>query len=269
MAGDTGGAGSDVRAELGRWVAVTREAVAAQAAWGRATVELARSAMSGDLDPAGATRAYADAARRESARYWRSASRLGADYARGLVELGGTVAGGVLDDVVRARRPAGSRRDGGSAGHRRAWSPPGSHPGGADDALDDDDAGGSGDAGGVGEEAGSASADTSSGTASLALRGRLGERATGSVTVANRHPRARRIELTAGPLTDVHGVEVIGARLDLEPAKATLAPGAEAVVAVGLDLAAGVVEAGRRYRCVLRVSGGDDATLDCTVDVDP
>jgi len=257
MAAQDAGTGADVRAELSRWLAVTREAVAAQAAWGRATVELAKSAMSGELDPAGATRAYSDAARRETARYWRSASRLGADYARGLAELGGAAATGLLEDVARARRPGRA-----TSARWRAWSPaaevrPDDAPDDPHDHAPDD-----------GEDAGSASADTSSGTASLTLRGRLGERATGSLTVANRHPRARRIELTASPVTDVHGAEVLGAHLDLDPARATLAPSEETVVTVGLDLTAGVVEPGRSYHATVSVSGGDSATVRCTVEVD-
>jgi hypothetical protein len=218
--------------ELTRWLEVTREAWQAQAAWGRASLELVRSAISGELDASSASRAYAEAARREGTRYWRSASRLGAEYARDIAQLGGTVTTNVLDDVARTRHGRAHAPSAEPARHPAAPAPP-----------------------------------PAASSAGLTLRGSPGDRATGSLTVANRHPRARRIELSASPLVDELGV-VVDVELDLDPARTTVPAGQEEVVAVSCDLSAGAVEAGRTYRSTITVSGGEEATVVCIVAVD-
>ncbi|WP_426566606.1 hypothetical protein ACPPVT_08730 [Angustibacter sp. McL0619] len=221
--------------ELTRWLEVTREAWQAQAAWGRASMELVRSAMGGELDTASASRAYAQAARREGTRYWRSASRLGAEYVRDIAQLGSAVATSVVDDVARSRQAPGH-------GHAHAPSAePTRHP--------------------------AAPPPPAPGAAGLTLRGSPGERASGAVTVVNRHPRARRIELSAAPLVDELGVE-LDAVIELDPARTTVPAGEERVVTVSCDLAAGTFEVGRTYRSTITVSGGEEATVVCVVAVD-
>lgn len=219
--------------ELTRWLDVTREAWQAQAAWARASVELVRSAIGGELDTATASRAYAEAARREGARYWRSASRLGAEYARDVAQLGSQVATSVVDDVARTRTGRSAHAPSAEpAAHHAAPPPP-----------------------------------APASPAGLTLHGVVGDRAVGSLTVANRHPRARRIELEAAPLVDELGV-VVEATLALDPARTTVPAGKEEVVSISCDLTPGTVEAGRTYRSTITVSGGEEATVVCVVAVD-
>src|SRR5665647_2024932 len=52
------------------------------------------------------------------------------------------------------------------------------------------------------------------------LRGPVGGRAEGTITVANQHPRPRRIQLSAGDLMDSSG-GVVGAALDVSPTTVT------------------------------------------------
>jgi hypothetical protein len=228
--------------DLARWLDVAKQAVQAQVAFGRASAELARSALAGDLDATSAGRAYAEAARRESAHYWRNASRLGAEYARGVADLTSQVATAVLQDVSQARREGRSTH----GGHWRT----------ATDAETSD-----------ADPATAAPADAAPLEVGLTLLGPLGGRATGSITVANRHPRVRRIELAAQPLVGEDGIEVAGATLELEPTRVTVPAGEERVVAVACDLTTGVLETGRSYRTAIQVTGGEEATITCVLAV--
>jgi hypothetical protein len=212
-----------------RWVQVTRETWGAEAKWARSTLGLARTAVRGDLDPAGAARAYLTSARREGGRYWRTASRLGAEYARDLTALASQVTAGVVDEVMQARRGA-------STTPRTKATAAGASAGAATD---------------VGAH----------------LAGPVGGAAVGTITVANRHPRTRRIEISAGPVRDVGGATVPGLRLLAQPGHVTLASGEESTVALSVDLSAAAAAAGERYRCTVSVTGGDEAVVECEIDV--
>lgn len=253
--------------EWGRWTTLARQAVQAQSALGRASFDLARASVRGELDPLAATRAYARAVRRESSRYWDTASRLGAEYVHDLAAVGEEAVHAVLDDVSSARRPGRARSShrsrGPAAGGGRddlpshpAASPPAARP--APPVIP----------GSTSADPGATSSAATSDAPSLVLRGALGERATGSLTVANRHPRPRRIEVGADPVADEQGVPVAGAALEIDPRRVTVPAGEEAVVRLAVELAAERFEAGRGYRTSVRVSGGDDATVACRILVD-
>lgn len=238
--------GRRVDPDLGRWVDVARESWQAQVGAVRSSLHVARSAATGRLDPVAATRAYVRGAFNGAERYWRDASRLGAEHALGLARAGQQAVADLLDEVAAARRrPAG-------------------HPTGRAAAAAAPTAAGPRAASG----AEPATASTSSTAPALTLHGRLGERAAGSLTVANRHPRARRVELRAGTVVDADGADVVGAVLDLDPTRTTVPAGGEAVVALSLELVPGLFTVGENYLVTVEVRGGDDATVVCTVVVD-
>lgn len=227
------------QAEMGRWLDVARKTLLGQAAVVRSSLQVARSAATGELGAGEATRAYAQAARRGVERYWRTSSRLGAEYVQGLSAMAQQAAVELLDDVAAARRPR-------SRGATRSAT------------STDADA----------HQAAAASSAAST-ARTLALRGSLGDRARGSITVVNRHARARRVELDAGTVVDEAGADVVGAVLELVPNRTTLPAGAEAVVDVGIELVPGVFEIGHQYLVSVQISGAEEATVVCGIDVTP
>ncbi len=238
MTGTPGGRPPDP--ELGRWLDVARETWRAQLSTVRSSLRVARSAAGGELDTVAAARAYAQSARRGADRYWRDVSRLGADHALAVARLGQQVAVQVLDDVAAARRPnRGPSRSTPASTVTTSTTTTGS------------------------------STTTSDAAPTITLHGRVGERATGFITVANSHPRARRFDLSAGSVVDEHGADVVGATLELDPARTTVAAGGETTVLVGVELVPGLFAAGQQYLATVQVSGGEDATVVCTVVVDP
>jgi hypothetical protein len=100
------------------------------------------------------------------------------------------------------------------------------------------------------------------------LAGSLGERAEGTITVANQHPRTRRIQLSAGTLADSTGAAV-GGSLDVSPTTVTVPSGQERSVKLGVDLDGTHFSAGKRYSGTVEVSGGDEATIEVSIEVSP
>ena len=100
----------------------------------------------------------------------------------------------------------------------------------------------------------------------LSLHGSVGKRAEGMITVANAHPRPRRIQLAAGDVVDSTGA-VVTAVLDVSPARVTVPSGQERRVSLAIDLDEMSFAAGKRYSCTVDVSGGDEATIEVIIDV--
>ena len=87
-----------------------------------------------------------------------------------------------------------------------------------------------------------------------------------SVTVVNRHPRARRVELEPSELRDATGT-VVALALTVDPDHVTIPAGGEYQVRIEANLDEGVVQPGEQYVGRVAVSGGDEATLEVTVEV--
>ncbi|MDU0313999.1 hypothetical protein RKE38_09910 [Phycicoccus sp. M110.8] len=219
---------------LSRITELARQALQAQATLAKQSLELGRATLSGDVDRSSAGRAYLDAVSREGARYWREVGALGLDYASELLALGTRSAARVVSEASAA----GSRgRD-----HRATRGSSAGGPPPAEGAPD--------------------------GTrrSAVVLRGVLGQTAQATVTVVNRHTRARRVELTPSDLRDTGGA-LVAARLRVDPEHVTVPPGGDHPVRLEVDLDAADAAVGDRYEGTVEVSGGDEATLEVTVEV--
>jgi hypothetical protein len=87
------------------------------------------------------------------------------------------------------------------------------------------------------------------------------------ITVANRHGTAQDVGFDIGTMTG--GGSTFTPPVRLDPATLSLAPGEEGTVVLSLELAASLFRAGERYRCQVRLVGGDDLVLDVSVMVSP
>ena len=103
--------------------------------------------------------------------------------------------------------------------------------------------------------------------ASLPLEGTLGARASGTFTVANSRAEPAQLSFLAGSLVDVAAPDADGLEpwFTFEPGIVRLEPGAEATVAVSLDLDPDRFRPGHEYRGEVQVLGGDGTRLDVTV----
>ena len=219
---------------LSRITELARQALQAQATLAKQSLELGRATLSGDVDRSSAGRAYLDAVSREGARYWREVGALGLDYASELLALATRSAARVVSEASAA----GSRgRD-----HRATRGSSAGGPPPAEGAPD--------------------------GTrrSAVVLRGVLGQTAQATVTVVNRHTRARRVELTPSDLRDPGGA-LVAARLRVDPEHVTVPAGGDHPVRLEVDLDAADAAVGDRYEGTVEVSGGDEATLEVTVEV--
>ena len=100
----------------------------------------------------------------------------------------------------------------------------------------------------------------------MLLRAAVGQTAQATVTVVNRHPRARRVELEPSDLRDATGT-VVAVTLAVDPDHVTIPAGEEHQVRITADLDEGVVQPGQQYVGSVTVSGGDEAMLEVTVEV--
>ena len=241
-------ASSSSAESLARLGQLARQSLRDQTALLKRSADLTRQALKGDLNWAEAGKAYVETASREGVRYLQGIGELGIEYLGGMIKLGNEVTASLLDSTTRA-----GRQSHGSAGPRAPATPEPAPAGqtwaAATDSPPDPPA----------------SRDPGRRIA-LTLRGPLGGRAEGSVTVANKHNRARSILLKAGDLRGSDG-KVVAAKLDLDPPGMTIGPGEERLATVGVDLSAAYCAAGDRYTGLVEVSGGDEATLDVTVEV--
>lgn len=221
---------------LARITELARQALQAQAALAKQSLELGRATLSGDVDRSSTSRAYLDAVSREGARYWREAGALGFDYASDLMALGTRSAARIISDATTAG--AGSRTRRGAAETRNGAAPP-APPHDEDDGVR---------------------------RARVLLRAAVGQTAQSSVTIVNRHPRARRVELEPSELRDATGT-VVAVTLTVDPDRVTIPAGGEYQVRIEANLDENVVQPGEQYVGRVEVSGGDEATLEVTVEV--
>jgi hypothetical protein len=220
---------------LARITELARQALQAQASLAKQSLELGRATLSGDVDRSSSSRAYLDAVSREGARYWREAGALGLDYASELMALGTRSAARIISDATTA---GGTRTRHSTAQTRNGTAPPAP-------AAEEDD--------GVRRSR-------------VLLRAAVGQTAQASVTVVNRHPRARRVELEPSELRDATGT-VVAVTLTVDPDRVTIPAGGEYQVRIEADLDEAVVQPGQQYVGSVAVSGGDEATLEVTVEV--
>ena len=244
---------------LARLGDLARRTVQAQVDAAKQSIELGRAVLSPGADPAEVSRVWAEAVGREGARYWRDVGTLGVDVAGQLLTLGSRgVARVIADTRTAAGRGRGQRSSGGPGGSGGATAD-------ADDAEPDADRSG----GGLPSSSATASSDGAIHVA-VGLRGAPGESAVGTVMLANRHPRARRVVLTPrdarSQATDRGSAAALPIRVD--PAGVTIPAHSERAVSVEVDLPAGVVRSAERYSGVVEVTGGVEALVDVVVDVD-
>jgi hypothetical protein len=226
---------------LARITELARQALQSQATLAKQSLELGRATLAGDVDRSTTGRAYLDAVSREGARYWREVGALGLDYASELMALGTRTAARVISDTSAAGSGARARRR---------------DPGGGD----------SSGRGGDSAMPAVPDADVSARRSAVVLRGVLGQTAQATVTVVNRHARTRRVELTPSDLHDVTGA-LVATTLRVDPEHVTIPAGGDYQVRLEVDLDAADVRVGDRYDGTIAVSGGDEATLEVTVEV--
>jgi hypothetical protein len=244
---------------LARLAGLARIALQTQASLAKQSVDLARGTLSGDLDRTSAGKAYVEAVSREGARYWRAVGELGIDYATDLIALGKSVSTTVMREMAAAGRKPGARHTSGATADDT--KPKGHH-------VMPEAGGPKATYSRTGGESPSGVADHDAGPrrVKVRLRGPVGGRAEGTITVANQHPRPRRIQLSTDDLVDSSG-GVIGAVLDVSPTMVTVPSGKERSVSLGVDLDDASFSAGERYSCTVDVSGGDEATIEVTIEV--
>jgi hypothetical protein len=242
---------------------LARETFERQVKLGREYAELARSSLTGEGggDRSEAGRAYLSAVRREGEHYWREVSSIGLSYASEVAVLGAKAAGAVARDVRSAMARSGttSGRDSRHEHH---------HDHDHHEHHHNHD---HGSAGPDGSPPSSSAGSSSAGSASppdqgarprveVALHGPVGQTATARITVANKHPRPRRITLQAGPIRDADGTEV-DAEVDVSPRRVTVPAGEETTVTLELVMASETFAPGVAYICIVEVSGGEEATV--------
>ena len=223
---------------VARITELARQALQAQSTLARQSIDLGRATLAGEVDRTATGRAYVDAVTRESARYWREVGALGFDYAGELLALGTRAAGRVISESTTAG--AGARGSRSARQGQRSSAAPEPPP---------------------------AAEQTGAGpVVPVLLRAASGQVAQASVTVVNRHPRQRRIELDAGQLRDATGT-VVALELRVDPDHVTIGAGEEHHVRIEADLDPDLVRPGQRYTGAVVVTGGDEATLEVTVEV--
>jgi hypothetical protein len=221
---------------LARITELARQALQSQASLAKQSLELGRATLSGDVDRSSSGRAYLDAVSREGARYWREAGALGLDYASELMALGTRSAARIISDATTAGSATRTRH---GAAQTRNRTAPHAPPPEEDDGVR---------------------------RSRVLLRAAVGQTAQASVTVVNRHPRARRVELEPSELRDATGT-VVAVTLTVDPDHVTIPAGGEYQVRLEADLDEAVVQPGQQYVGSVAVSGGDEATLEVTVEV--
>lgn len=214
---------------------LARETLRRQVELGREYAGLARSAWdSGDPRDFPA-RTYLESLRREGERYSRELARLGLGYAADVTALGLRAGSAVARDLRGATR-----------GDERSWPT-------------DDPRGGTVTASNAGVPAPAPG---------IALHGSAGTVAVATITVANRHPRARQIRLAAGSVVDDAG-RTVGATVTVAPTRLTVAAGEESTVTLSLEITEGALEVGVDYHSVVEISGGEEATVAVHISRDP
>ena len=244
---------------LARITELAREAMAAQASFARQSIALGRATLSSEVDPTTAGRAWFDAVSREGARYWKEVGALGLDVAGSLVAISSQSMARVISDT----RAASRTRHGPPSSGTGSGTPTGAASGTAAGTTTE----GIVLSAASGDEPAPASGDPDVRRGAVTLHGRPGETATGTVTLANSHPRARRVLLSAGRLQPDTGRHV-SLELRLDPEGVTIPAGADHDVQLEVDLVPEVVRTGERYVGIIEVTGGVEAVLDVAVVVE-
>ena len=238
---------------LVRLTELARQAMAAQASFARQSIELGRATLSSEVDATAAGRAWVEAVSREGARYWKEVGALGLDVAGSLLAISSRSMARVISDTRSASR-AGAGRASSSGGDHGA----GSHGAEAAEGVV---------LSAVDDREGPVAPDTGAKRTAVTLHGRPGDTATGTVTLANTHPRARRVLLSAGRLQPDTGRHV-SLDLRLDPDGVTIPAGEDHDVQLEVDLDPEVVRPGERYVGTIEVTGGVEAVLDVAVVVE-
>ena len=255
---------------IARITDLARQALQAQADLAKQSIELGRASLASEVDAASAGRAWLDAVGRESTRYWTEVGVLGLDVAGQLVSLGTRGMARVMSDT-RSAAGRGSARTNSSSGpgsrehHRTSrWAeddPAHHHAGETTPAQVSDP---------VDVVIGRRDEDHAKDVApedvmrgSVTLHGRAGETATGTVTLANQHPRARRVLLSPSGLRPESGRHV-SLELRVDPVGVTIPAMTEQEIRLEAELLDTVVRPGERFVGIIEVSGGVEAVLDVT-----
>lgn len=244
---------------LSRLADLARTALQSQASLAKQSVDLTRATLAGDLDRTSAGKAYVEAVSREGARYLRAAGELGVDYATDLIALADRLSATVLRETAVAGRKPGTRHaTGATTDFTQRTSQHSRHEGGGKQSTHSRTSDGPASA--------APEHETGGRRVKLNLHGSVGGRTEGTITVVNQHPRPRRIQLSAGDFVDSSGA-VVAAALDISPTRVTVPGGEERSVILGVDLDDVSFSAAERYSCNVEVSGGDEATIEVTLDV--
>ena len=180
----------------------------------------------------------------EGQRYWQALAAMGIEVARDVIVLNARTSAAVLTSLSEAtgRRRRPSSRD------ASAEPEPAEHPSAAAPA-----------------QAASAEEDEPPPPPArsnvVTLSGPSGTTAHGSLTVVNRHPRSRRIEVSAMALRDAATDAPCSGTVAVDPARVTVPAGQERRIELSAALDAQVFAPGRAYIGTIQVSGGDEATV--------
>jgi predicted transcriptional regulator len=240
------------------------EALSAQARMVRESVEVSREAWQPGADPAALSKAWTELVTTEGQRYWQAVATIGLDAARDLLALNTRTSAAVLRGLSEAstgrRHAAGAPEGEAGADRRQAHR----HDDGREavrhghrQGHDDSD---------VTEAAPEVKPRTDG---LVTLSGVLGSTAYGSLTVVNRHPRSRRVVVTAGVLRDGASDEVCAVAVGIQPSRVTVPSGQERRVEIAVPLDPSAIRPGRVYVGTIEVSGGDEARVDLVVSADP
>jgi len=243
---------------LSRLADFARTTLQTEASLAKQSADLTWATLAGNLDRTSANKAYVESLTREGSRYWRTVGELGFDYATEIVALGKSVSTAVLREVAAAGRPGPGHTSGFAADSTASTPhhvmPEGGGPQSTYSWTSD----------------GPSSEDhdhaRSGRRIELSLLGSVGGRAEGTITVANEHPRPRRILLSPSDLVDSAGA-VVGASLEVSPSTITVPSGQERTVSLGIALDAAAFAAGRHYSGTVDVTGGDEATIEVSIEV--
>jgi hypothetical protein len=247
------------------------DALAAQTRLVRESVELGREAWSPGADQAALGRAWAELVVTEGQKYWQSLAAIGLEAARDVLALNSRASAAVLrglSEATTGRRPTGrgseeqhrDRHDGHGHGHGHRDAHADDHDEGRDESRDEGQ--------GPAEPGRSEAARPEAVRPVVGLTGAVGGTARGSITVVNRHPRARRVTVAVSGLRDAATDEPCAAVVGLDPAGVTIPSGQESRIELSVPLADGVFRPGHAYLGQIDVSGGDEGTIDLVVTVE-
>ncbi|MGV1010245.1 MAG: hypothetical protein ACOYBY_16835 [Dermatophilaceae bacterium] len=217
------------------------EAWATQARIVRESLHTGRQAWASDTDKAAFGKAWVDTVATQGQRYWQELASMGIEMARDLIMLNARTSAAVLTSLSEAAagRAASSQRT-----RFDGSGPPEST---------------------FAKSAGPARSTAERGSAVVTLTGPSGSTAHGSLTVVNRHPRARRIDVVPSALRDAVNDEPCQGSVEVEPARVTVPSGKERRIELSAVLDPQLFTPGRAYTGAIQVSGGEQATVTVVV----